>query len=86
MENEWLDLAYINFDKVIMHGQIVDHTTVEIEQALTQEQKNKVYDLNEKHQREMRALLRSFVKWMTILEGTNPRDGCLTSGNVSAAG
>lgn len=58
MENEWLDLAYINFDKVIMHGQIVD---VEIEQVLTQEQKNKVYDLNEKHQREMRALLRSFV-------------------------
>lgn len=58
MENEWLDLAYINFDKVIMYGQIV---TVEIEQVLTQEQKNQVYDLNERHQREMRALLRSFV-------------------------
>lgn len=67
MENEWLDLAYINFDKVIMHGQIdngiVDmiSQTVQIEQVLTQEQKNQVYNLNEKHEREMRKLLRSFV-------------------------
>ena len=63
MENEWLDLAYINFDKVIMHGQIAEsgYTTVQIEQVLTQEQKNQVYDLNEKHEREMRKLLRSFV-------------------------
>ena len=74
MENEWLDLAYINFSKVIMHGQIVkdgkwipelnrhDIVTVQIEQVLTQEQKDQVYDLNEKHQREMRKLLRSFVQ------------------------
>lgn len=67
MENEWLDLAYIN-EKVIMHGQIdngiVDmiSQTVQIEQTLTPEQKNQVYDLNEKHQREMRELLRGFVQ------------------------
>ena len=61
MENEWLDLAYINFDKVIMHGQIAE-SAVQIEQVLTQEQKEQVYDLNEKHQREMRKLLRSFVQ------------------------
>lgn len=69
MENEWLELAYINFDKVIMHGQIVVYPTTNlrliqrtIEQVLTQEQKEQVYDLNEKHEREMRKLLRSFVK------------------------
>lgn len=68
MENEWLELAYINLDKVIMHGQIdngiVDmiSQTVQIEQVLTQEQKNQVYDLNERHEREMRKLLRSFVQ------------------------
>lgn len=64
MENEWLDLAYINYEKVIMHGQIAesDYTTVQIEQVLTQEQKREVEDLNFKHEREMRALLRSFVQ------------------------
>lgn len=64
MENEWLEIAYINYEKAIMHGQIAesDYTTVQIEQVLTQEQKNQVYDLNEKHEREMRALLRSFIQ------------------------
>ena len=61
MENEWLDLAYINFEKVSMHGQFAE-SAVQIEQVLTQEQKEQVYDLNEKHQREMRKLLRSFVQ------------------------
>lgn len=73
MENEWLDLAYINFDKIIMHGRIVrdgkwipelnrhDILSVEIEQVLTQEQKNQLYDLNEKHDRERHKLLRSFI-------------------------
>ena len=73
MENEWLDLAYINFSKVIMHGQIVkdgdwipelnrhDIVTVQIEQTLTQVQKELVEDLNFKQEREMRSLLRSFL-------------------------
>lgn len=70
MENEWLDLAYINYEKVIMHGQVIKREQhgdfrmsgeVQIEQVLTQEQKELVEDLNFKHEREMRALLRSFV-------------------------
>ena len=63
MENKWLELAYINFDKIIMHGQIAesDYTTVQIEQTLTPEQKRQVDDLFFKHEREMQKLLRSFV-------------------------
>ena len=68
MGNEWLELAYINFEKVIMHGQVVDYPVTNlrlnqrtIEQVLTQEQKEQVYDLNEQHAREMHKLLRSFV-------------------------
>lgn len=70
MENEWLDLAYINFDKAILHGQIVKeirqgdfymNKEVRIEQVLTQEQKELVEDLNFKQEREMRALLKTFV-------------------------
>ena len=74
MENEWLDIACINHEKYIVHGQIVkdgewipainrhEIVTVQIEQTLTPEQKKQVYDLNEKHEREMRKLLRSFVE------------------------
>lgn len=64
MENEWLDIACINHEKYILHGQIAesDYTTVQIEQTLTQEEKNQVDDLFYKHEREMRALLRSFIK------------------------
>ena len=58
MENEWLELAYINYDKVIMHGQIA---TAQIDQVLTQEQIKEVADLNFKHEREMRKLLKSFL-------------------------
>ena len=70
MENEWLDLAYINFDKVVMHGQIVKeirqgdfymNKEVRIEQVLTQEQKELVEDLNFKQEREMRSLLKGFI-------------------------
>lgn len=68
MENEWLDIAYINFDKWVLHGQldngVVDmiSQTVQIEQVLTQEQKKLVEDLNYKQEREMRKLLRSFIQ------------------------
>ena len=63
MENEWLDLACINHEKYIVHGQIAqsDYTTIQIEQVLTPEQKNQVDDLFCKHELEMRALLKSFV-------------------------
>lgn len=73
MENEWLDIACINHEKYIIHGQIVkdgdwipelnrhDIVTVQIEQTLTQEQKKQVDDLFFKQEREMRKLLRSFI-------------------------
>lgn len=72
MENEWLDLACINHEKYIMHGQTttleygatgsigMERTRV-IEQVLTQEQKTKVDDLFFKQEREMRSLLKSFI-------------------------
>jgi hypothetical protein len=66
MESEWLDVVAVN-DKYIVHGQldngVVDGIcqTVQIEQVLTQEQKNEVDDLLTKHSREYLALLRSFV-------------------------
>ena len=67
MENEWLDIACINHDKYIMHGQIdngqIDwlNQTVRIEQVLTRDQKDEVDELLFKHEREMLRLLRSFV-------------------------
>lgn len=73
MENEWLDIACINHEKYILHGQIAkdgewipainrhEIVTVQIEQTLTPEQKKQVDDLFFKHEREMRELLRSFV-------------------------
>ena len=66
MENEWLDIACINHEKYIMHGQIVTQdgwleVTRQIEQALTPEQKKEVDDLFFKHEREMLKLLRSLV-------------------------
>ena len=71
MNNEWLDLAYINFDKVIMHGQILkkeQHASfyisgypAQIEQVLTREQQREIEELRFKHEREVLELLKSFV-------------------------
>ena len=70
MENEWLDIACINHEKYIMHGQISEEVRDgdfrmrrdrTIEQTLTPEQKKEVDDLIWKQEREMRKLLRSFV-------------------------
>ena len=63
MENEWSDIACLNHEKYIMHGQIeVDnYQTIQIEQVLTPEEKSQVDDLLFKHEREMLSLLKSFV-------------------------
>ena len=67
MENEWLDIACINHEKYIVHGQLEKMQAdgflqnVKIEQTLTQEQKREVDDLLYKHERELRKLLRSFI-------------------------
>ena len=64
MSNEWFDLAWINFAKAILHGQYVaaDGAEVQVEQVLTNEQREQVYSLNEKHDSELKALLRSFIE------------------------
>ncbi len=62
MSNEWLELAWINFTKAIMHGQYLDDGVERtVEQVLTDDQREKVYALNERHEAEMYALLRSFL-------------------------
>lgn len=63
MENEWLDLSYIN-DKVILHGQIVVKKlimTAEVEQILTKEQVREVEDLMFRHRRELLTLMKGYV-------------------------
>ena len=69
MPEEWLDVAYINFGKAILHGRITDgydeyrvRKEREIDQVLSDEQKEALYDLNTKHDRETQKLLRSFVE------------------------
>lgn len=63
MENEWLDIACINHEKYIVHGQIrLDGCDRTVERTLTPEQKREVDDLFFKHEREMRALLKGFVE------------------------
>lgn len=66
MPEEYFDIAYINFDKAILHGRIMDTSggqRVErnLEQVLTDEQKRQIEDLNFAHQQEMDRLLSSFV-------------------------
>ena len=75
MPEEWFEVAYINFDKAILHGRVLelvksDHPALNrayvrtermIEQVLTDEQKRQIEDLNEKHRDEMQKLLKEFV-------------------------
>lgn len=62
MSNEWLELAWINYVKAILHGQMfVDGREVTIEQVLTDEQKQAVHSLISKQEYAMSKLLRSFV-------------------------
>lgn len=68
MPEEWLEIAYINFNKAIVHGRITDgldeyrvRKEREIEQVLTDEQKAKVEDLQIRQRDELHKLLRSFV-------------------------
>lgn len=64
MSNEWFELAWINFTKAILHGQYVpaNGSKVQIEQVLTDEQRERVYALTDKHNAEIKTLLRSFVE------------------------
>jgi hypothetical protein len=62
MNNQWLELAWVNFTKAILHGQYVDgFIEREVEQILTDAQRELVYEQNEKHKQEQFALYRSFI-------------------------
>lgn len=67
MSNEWFELAWINFTKAILHGQYIaaNGAEVEIEQVLTDEQRDQFYELNDRHADERERLLRSFVQGET---------------------
>lgn len=58
MENEWLDVAYINFDKVILHGRVDD---LPVDKVLTAEQMEVLSGVNFKHQCELQAVLKGFL-------------------------
>lgn len=69
MPEEWLEIAYINFSKAILHGRVTDgfdeyrvRKEREIEQVLTEEQKEQVSDLQIRQGVEMTKLLRGFVE------------------------
>lgn len=73
MPEEWFEVAYINFDKAILHGRIMKNQIIStgsmaavrveryVEQVLTDEQKRQIEDLNSDHELAMQKLLRSFV-------------------------
>jgi hypothetical protein len=68
MPEEWFEVAYINFDKAILHGRVMGERDenlcrkeIMIEQVLTKEQKRAIEDLNFEHDEAMQKLLRSFV-------------------------
>lgn len=68
MPEEYFDIAYINFDKAILHGRIrggIDANRcvieAEVEQVLTEEQSEAVVAMNAKHDAALSRLLASFV-------------------------
>ena len=74
MPEEWFEVAYINFDKAVLHGRVMEEMAEKhgtfirgvkreryVEQVLTDEQKRQIEDMNEDHQEAMQKLLRSFV-------------------------
>lgn len=67
MSGEWFELAWINFTKAILHGQYIaaNGAAVEIEQVLTDEQRDQFHELNDRHADERERLLRSFVQGET---------------------
>jgi hypothetical protein len=68
MNNEWLEIAWINFNKAILHGQVVTGTNKfgepikqSVDLILSADQANLIQGLNAKQGAEMFKLLRSFL-------------------------
>jgi len=60
MTDEWYEIAWINFTKAILHGCIGEGQ--EIERVLTDAERERVYDLNDRHANETKALLRELAQ------------------------
>lgn len=59
MSEDWFDVAYIHPNEAILHGRAKgDH---DVRMVLGDGQKIAIEDMNERHQREMQALLRSMA-------------------------
>lgn len=58
MSEDWFEVAYVNFDEAILHGHTADRS---VRVILTDEQKNAVVAMNERHRSEEQKLLRGFV-------------------------
>lgn len=63
MNSEWFEIAWINFSKAILHGQMVDDAGNEtlIEKVLSDAERERVYDIRQRHAIEMDALLRELA-------------------------
>lgn len=68
MEQEWLEVAHIGFDKALIHGRIVDGCDehgctkkVAVERWMTAEQMDDLNELRIKHRREELKLLKGFI-------------------------
>jgi hypothetical protein len=59
MSDDYFEIAWINHDKPILHGQRSDGSKVE--RVLTDDERERVYDLNARHAREMQKLLREMA-------------------------
>ena len=60
MTDEWYEIAWINYTKAILHGCIGEGN--EIEKVLSDAERERVYQLTEKHEAEMKRLLRELAK------------------------
>ena len=76
MPEEYFDVAYINFNKAILHGRITAgrdaygcRIEADVEQVLTDEQRCRLADLNSKHNNEVNILLASFLDREAALAG-----------------
>lgn len=56
MGSDYFDIAWINFDKPILHGRREDGSTVE--RVLTEAERERIYEQNHRHEREKYELLR----------------------------
>jgi len=59
MTDGWYEIAWINFTKAILHG--CKGQDVMIEKVLSDDERERVYALNDKHEAEMKSLLREFA-------------------------